>query len=178
MVAIRAAVLVCAAVLASLASAGCGSSGSPTPPVFTLTSPDVDEDGRVPEWAIGRFGGYCDGSNRSINLQWSAAPAGTRSFVVVMTDDSYVHWVVTGIPATVTELSAADDGRVSSGVVGRALSGPGSYIGPCVAGHSYVFTAYALEIMFRGDATTALDDAMADMDGHILAESSLTTRRS
>jgi Raf kinase inhibitor-like YbhB/YbcL family protein len=177
---LRATMAVAAAVLTPLVTAGCGSTAPVTQavPEFTVASPDVTADGLVPDWAIGSFGGFCDGENRSINLRWSNVPEGTKSFVVLMVDDSYTHWVVTDIPATVTELAAADGGQVSVGVVGKNLSGPTGYIGPCVAGHQYVYTAYALDVMLNGTTETEIEAAKADMEGHILAESSLTTMRS
>jgi len=166
------------AVVTGLAATSCGTGGAAAgPPAFTLSSPDVTADGVVPDWAIGRFGGLCDGKNRSISLRWTDAPAATESFTVVMVNDSYTHWVITGIPKTATGFAATDDGRVSPGVLGQSVNGPGSYTGPCVAGNQYVYTVYALDLTINGNASTTIEDVRAAIEGHALAESSLTTQR-
>ena len=70
---------------ATLLLPACGSQapagGEQPSATLTLTSPDVNADGTVPTWAVGAFGGYCDGENRSIALAWSGVPGGTVSFV-------------------------------------------------------------------------------------------------
>ena len=54
-------------------------------PVFTLVSPDLPAGKRIAErFTANAFG--CHGPNESPALQWSNAPAGTRSFAVTMFD--------------------------------------------------------------------------------------------
>src|SRR5688572_29057402 len=51
-----------------------------------------------------------DGDNSSPNLNWSGAPEGTKSFVLMMDDPDaatpkpFVHWIMYNIPASVTAL--------------------------------------------------------------------------
>ncbi len=174
--------------LACLAVTGCAANadennGQPasvptsTSTSLQLTSPDVDAEGFVPTSAIGSFAGYCDGENRSITLAWTGAPEGTVSFTVLMVDGSYPHWAVMNIPATATGLAAADDGKVTEGIVGTSLAGTGRYIGPCADGHEYVYTVYALDTELDATPATTVFEAEGLMQGHILAEASLTAKR-
>jgi Raf kinase inhibitor-like YbhB/YbcL family protein len=167
--------------LACLALAGCGADEpavSPSPSAsLRLTSPDVTAEGFVPTTAIGSFGSYCDGENRSLTLEWTDAPAGTKSFTVLMIDGSYPHWAVMNIPPTATGLDPADNGRVTEGIVGTSIAGPGGYVGPCVEGHEYVYTVYALDTELEATQSTTVFEAQGLMEGHILAEASLTTQR-
>jgi Raf kinase inhibitor-like YbhB/YbcL family protein len=165
------------AVATSVLLSACGTPTDTPPAAFALTSPDVSADGTVPDWAIGDFGSYCDGENRSITLQWSNAPLGVASFVVSMIDGAYEHWVVTDIPATATGLASTPDGALSEGVVGASIAGPGGYVGPCVDGHEYVYTVYALDTTLEGTEQTTWDEAQNLMEGQVLGSASLTTRR-
>lgn len=172
----RPAVLLAALTLAVAALAGCGDEPTAAPAPLTLTSPDLAEDATVPEWALGSYGAMCDGENRSITLRWNGAPEGTRSFAVTMTNRGFNHWVVTDIPATVTELPATLDGLVTEGVVGSSLAGPGTYIGPCLRGDEYTYTLYALDTTVGGTAHTTEAHAHIAMAEHVLAKASLTVR--
>src|SRR6185369_9052993 len=46
----------------------------------------------------------CDGNNTSPALNWTEPPAGTKSFVLIMTDPdaggTWFHWVIYNIPAS------------------------------------------------------------------------------
>ena len=77
---------------------------------FVLSSPDARLALRVPEeYTANVFG--CPGGNMSPALQWSGAPAGTKSFVVTLFDpdvpetgSGWWHWVVYDLPANATSL--------------------------------------------------------------------------
>jgi Raf kinase inhibitor-like YbhB/YbcL family protein len=126
----------------------------------------------------------CGGQNVSPALSWSDAPAGTKSFAVVMFDVDgqrglgSVHWVAYAIGHSTASL-AEGLGSGGSGLVGGTLS-PGnvSYRGPCPpvgdAPHHYVLSVYALDLArnaYAGGMTR--DELFAAIKGHILAESSV-----
>jgi Raf kinase inhibitor-like YbhB/YbcL family protein len=95
-------------------------------------------------------------------IQWSAAPAGTASFVLMLHDadalaantstDDFLHWMLWNIPATATGLPQGmpdgfelPDGMRQISVSGSRYRGPGaSATGPI---HHYVLELYALDTM-------------------------------
>ena len=121
-------------------------------------------------------------------LSWSEIPAGTQS-IAVLCDDSdapagdWVHWVLFNLAPDVRALpenvarDAALPGDAVQGVNDYDRHG---YDGPCPPWndsiiHHYVFTVYALDVetlpltgKFGGP------EVRAAMQGHILAEASLT----
>ncbi len=143
---------------------------------FTLTSPAFAAQGGIPE----RF--TCDGEDIPPPLAWTGAPAGTRSFALVVDDPdapmgTWVHWVLYDLPDTLTGLPEA--------VTVKALP-PGTregtnswrrtgYGGPCPPSgrHRYFHKLYALDILLPdlGHPTrAALEKAMT---GHVLAQTEL-----
>ena len=108
-----------------------------------------------------QYGFGCSGSNRSPQLSWSGAPAGTRSFAVTCFDpdaptgSGFWHWVVVNISATVTEL-AEDAGSGSSNKLPQGAMqirndvGTREYAGPCPPQgdhpHRYLFTVFAVGV--------------------------------
>jgi len=152
----------------------------PKAPVLELSSPDIDAEGYVTAANEGNVAPYCDGENVSLNFTWTNVPEATESFALLMTDPQYAdydHWVVTGIPATETSLDAAAGGAVEVGIVGTNSRGPGDYVGPCQPDNGYRYTLYALDSVIEGDATTTPADALALIDGHVLAEASIEAMR-
>jgi len=105
------------------------------------------------------FGFGCAGGNRSPQLAWSGAPAGTESFAVTCFDpdaptgSGFWHWVVVNIPATVDalQLGAGDPaaGLMPAGALEvRTDFGKPGYGGPCPPQganiHRYIFTLFAV----------------------------------
>lgn len=136
---------------ASTGDAG-GEDAASTDPM-TLTSPAV-VDGRLAKDYT------CDVSNApSPALSWTAGPAGTLSYAVVMTDLSIaapnLHWIIYDVPANTTSLAAAIPKVYEPGAPAPAGSkqskaswGPDyGYFHPCPPSgdHDYVFTVYALK---------------------------------
>ncbi len=155
-----------------------GHTAQPGP--LVLTSPDLDADGALPAWSAGRYSTVCDGENRSPALTWQGGPEGVESYVLTLTDPAhpqYVHWVVTGIPGDLAGLDQATEGTLDVGVVGASYRGDGLYAGPCVEGNLYVYTLYALDEDLVGDASTSLTEALALVDGHVVAEATLEVTR-
>ncbi len=141
---------------------------------FRLSSPDAAEGATIKaEQVFNSFG--CSGQNVSPALQWTGAPAGTRSFALIVHDPDaptgvggFTHWVLYDIPATATSLAkgagSADGKNLPAGAAQSPTSfGTPGYGGPCPpAGdkpHRYVFTLYALNVDKDGvppNATQAL----------------------
>jgi len=128
---------------------------------LTLTSSSFKEGGTLPMDHIlsSDYGFGCSGGNKSPQLSWSGAPAGTKSFAVhcfdpdAPTGSGFWHWVVVNIPANVTELKL-DAGNPSAGLLPKgALQtrtdfGKPGYGGPCPpeghGPHRYQFTLFAV----------------------------------
>jgi Raf kinase inhibitor-like YbhB/YbcL family protein len=126
---------------------------------LTLSSTDIAPGKTIPDHQV--FNGFgCTGGNISPALSWSNAPAGTKSFALLVHDpdaptgSGWWHWVVYDIPADVTSLPAgAGDPKknlMPSGVVqGRTDFGTRGYGGPCPPPgkpHHYYFRLYALKV--------------------------------
>jgi len=135
---------------------------------LNLTS-SVFRDGQtIPQSAV--FSGMgCTGDNQSPDLQWSGAPAGTKSFAVTMWDPDaptgvgFVHWVLFNIPRNVTSLEAGAGKKKDAGVGamhGTSDFGMQSYGGPCPppkdSPHHYHLLVYALDVdKLEGASETA-----------------------
>jgi Raf kinase inhibitor-like YbhB/YbcL family protein len=134
---------------------------SPPDSHFVLSSPDARLAVRVPEeYTANVFG--CTGANVSPALQWSGAPAGTKSFVITLFDpdvpdtgSGWWHWVVYDVPANVNSLPKGAGAEHSSMLPagtqqGRTDLGHDAYHGPCPdkgqPPHHYKFTIYALSV--------------------------------
>jgi Raf kinase inhibitor-like YbhB/YbcL family protein len=128
---------------------------------FVLLSPDAQLAAKVPEiYTANVFG--CTGGNMSPPLQWTGAPAGTKSFVVTLFDpdvhddpSGWWHWIVYNLPATVDKLPKGAGSEHSSvlpsgTMQGRTDLGNDAYLGPCPdkgdRPHRYTFTIYALSV--------------------------------
>jgi Raf kinase inhibitor-like YbhB/YbcL family protein len=128
---------------------------------FVLSSPDTQLAAKVPEiYTANVFG--CTGGNMSPPLQWTGAPAGTKSFVVTLFDpdvhddpSGWWHWVVYNLPATVDKLPKGAGVEHSTvlppgTMQGRTDLGNDAYHGPCPdkgdRPHQYTFTIYALSV--------------------------------
>ncbi len=124
--------------------------GVPSPPPaasapFGVSSPAFAANTPIPaEYS-------CNGRNVPPPLRWENPPPGTESLALVVDDPDavgglYIHWVVTGIPPTASEIV---DGVLPEGAkVGPNSGGNARYLGPCPpAGsglHHYRFQLYAL----------------------------------
>ena len=158
---------------------------------FTLSSPEIDPTKPLPQRFV--FDGFgCKGENRSPELRWSGAPAGTKSYAVTVYDpdaptgSGWWHWLVVDVPATADGLPGNAGAVDGSGLPAPAkhvrtdFGGPG-FGGACPpAGrepHRYVFTVFALKVESLGlpdNATAAMAGFM--MRAYALGEASFTVR--
>ncbi|OLP47838.1 hypothetical protein BJF91_03965 [Allorhizobium taibaishanense] len=154
---------------------------------FTLTSPDAKDGGTLSEQQVSNVFG-CTGGNRSPALEWSGAPADTKSFVVSLYDmdaptgSGFWHWVMFDIPADVHKLDVgitADKGAPQGAIQSRADAGVPAYLGACPPPgqkHRYVFTVTALKVdklPLDSSASGALIGFMGNANA--LAKATITT---
>lgn len=148
-----------AAAIAPLAAQTAGNAAHRGAGAFTLTSPDIAAGAHIAEAQV--FNGFgCTGGNISPTLSWRNAPAGTKSFALLVHDpdaptgSGWWHWVVYNIPASASSLPAgAGDPHkqlMPPGVVqARTDFGTPGYGGPCPPPgkpHHYYFRLYALKV--------------------------------
>ena len=104
---------------------------------FALRSSSFGPNGSIPKQHT------CQGSDVSPPLAWSGAPAGTKSFVLIVDDPdapdpnapkmTWVHWVLYNLPATASELpKGAGAGALPAGTrAGLNDFKRPTYGGPC-----------------------------------------------
>jgi Raf kinase inhibitor-like YbhB/YbcL family protein len=140
---------------------------------FTITSSAFTDGGNIPS----KF--TCDAGQTSPSpaLAWKDAPAGTKSFVLIMDDPDvpmpggFTHWVLADIPGTASELP--EGFQVGSlGVSANSGFRRAGYGGPCppTGVHHYHFKLSALDVaslgVMQGAPRADVEKAMA---GHVLA---------
>jgi Raf kinase inhibitor-like YbhB/YbcL family protein len=155
-------------------------------PLFVLRSPTLREGQTIANMHIYDGAG---GENVSPALEWSHAPAGTKSLAVTLHDPDpssvrgWWHWVMYNIPPNVTRLAAGvgDPAReFTPGIThGNTDFGRPGYGGPCPPKgdppHRYIFSIHALDVdrIEAGENASAASIA-AHIRAHWLASAALT----
>ena len=125
----------------------------------------------------------CPGKNVSPQLAWHDAPAGTRSFAILMydVDGQYgagvSHWVAYNIAPTATGL-AEGDGSASKGFTGGSNTrGMSTYMGPCPpqgdGPHHYLITVMATDLEPNLPAGLTREQFLAQSKGHLLSSATI-----
>jgi len=123
---------------------------------FSLTSDDIAEAAPLRLSHVHHSAG---GANHSPHLRWSGQPAGTRGFVVTCFDpdaptgSGFWHWVLVGVPASVTELprgAGAAEAQLPPGAFHvrndfGSLDYGGAAPPPGDQPHRYIFVIHALD---------------------------------
>lgn len=147
------------------------------PLTLRVSSPAFGPNGSIPIEHTG------EGQDVAPGLAWSPPPAGTKSVAILVEDPdapnpaapqrTWVHWVVTGIPPTVTSLRGGST-LPAQAVVGTNDWGERRWRGPMppIGRHRYFFKVYALDIALSAPGITKLE-LLAAMKGHILAQGEL-----
>ena len=142
---------------------------------MNLSSPSFKNGGDIDK----KF--TCDGADVSPELVWSDAPAGTKTFALLVDDPdapvgNWNHWTIWNVPASAQHLSEGTpkEARLSDGSQ-QGLNDfhePG-YNGPCPPQgkrHRYYFKLFALDTKLELKPTAAKKELEAAIKGHILAQ--------
>jgi Raf kinase inhibitor-like YbhB/YbcL family protein len=121
----------------------------------------------------------CEGADISPSLEWSGAPAETRSFALVVEDPDapggvWRHWLLYDLGARIQALPQGFKPG-SLGVSGTNDFGKPGYGGPCPpkgrGPHRYFFRLSALSVETLGLGPGAKGDELSTaMKGHVLGE--------
>ena len=149
--------------------------------MMTICSPDFQHNGSIPRKYTSQ------GENISPPLEWSGAPAGTMSFVLIVDDQdapdprapqvTWVHWVLYDIPVEARSLSAdvlrhGLPAGTRTGINGWKRT---SYGGPAppAGRHRYFHRLYALDVVLPDLEYPAKARLLNAMKGRVLAEAHL-----
>lgn len=144
---------------------------------FTITSPNFTDGGPLsPRQEFNQDG--CTGSNIAPVLHWKNVPAGTKSFVLLLSDydapvaGGFHHWVVYNIPANARELHG--NNPFTEGTNDFGLTG---YGGPCPPAtgetHHYLFLLYAINVAQVGAPGLTFSQVMAVIQNDVVGATSI-----
>ncbi len=150
-------------------------------PALDFTSPDIAAGKPIDV----KFSSY--GDSKSPALNWSAGPAGTGAYVVVLQDPIVgrdkpnQHWIIYNIPANVTSLPQDLPKEVSlsapAGAMQASARNSAGYFGPRPPSgqtHNYVYQVFAIDApLTLAQADVNTDTLTAAIKGHVLAAGKL-----
>ena len=141
-----------AVVLAVLTLAGCGTAGygAPVAPSRMSVSSEAFVSGTLAQ----RYTCHGPGTKMNPPLNWSGAPAGTKSLALIVDDSSApitptIYWLVFDINPGATDIQ---EGSLPTGArQAQNSAGTPGYNPPCPHGrpHPYRFTVYALNTTLK-----------------------------
>jgi para-nitrobenzyl esterase len=148
------------------------------PTALKVTSPAFKEGGDIPFENTGYRNSTFPG------LAWTAGPANTRCYVVIMQDGDalsrgapILHWTMLNIPQSVTHLDPGMTTPPAGAQNGPNIRGPEhAYMGPHTPPgpkHRYHFQVFALDTAIPASATSSYADIVNAMKGHVLASGEL-----
>ena len=162
-----------------LTLAGLAAATAPAP--LRLTSPAFADHGAIPRRHT------CEGDDVAPPLAWTGAPAGTRSFALVVDDPdapdprapktTWVHWVLVDLPPAAAALAPGATAATLPAGAREGLNdwGRPGWGGPCppVGRHRYFFKLYALDCTLPAPAHPTQAQLERAMRGHVLAHAEL-----
>jgi Raf kinase inhibitor-like YbhB/YbcL family protein len=136
---------------------------------LTVTSPAFKNMGDIP------FANTQYQTNTFPGLEWTAGPAGTQTYAIIMQDTDgaagrgggiFLHWTAFNIKGTKLDagMTALPSGANGPGM-GRGYMGPRTPAGPK---HRYHFQVFALDTTLA-ETYANIDALTAAMKGHVLA---------
>lgn len=166
------------------APAGESPASAPEPAQIRLSSAGFVDGGVIP--VIYARPGVEGGANVSIPLEWTGAPAKTRSYALALVDmhemaNEWIHWLVVDIDAGVSSLPEGSS-RIEMVPGARELQttfGSPGYEGPeppiGSGDHEYRATIYALDVeKLEIDSDPDHQEFLAAIEGHVLARGTVT----
>ena len=171
--------------LATALGAAAGAAHAAEP--FAITSASFKDGTMMAAKYAGATAGNanCVGQNVSPALSWTNAPAGTKSFALMMIDPEgrgglgVNHWVAYGIPASVTGFAEGEVSKPSEKYVGgKSTQNVGYYTGPCTPPgttvHHYTFVVIATDLDPAAlPPGLTREQANAKLDGHIKGDAGI-----
>ena len=157
-----------------------GTGGSNVP--FAVTSTAFTEGAALPpEHQCAPIAG---GQNVSPPLSWTAGPAGTQSYALVMkdVDINFNHWVIWDIPASALGLpSGVENTFLPANVSGAKQAALNAnlvgYFGPCspTTVNTYEFRVYAMPVANMAGLTqqSTMAEAVQAIEGQALASAAI-----
>lgn len=141
---------------------------------LTVSSPAFTNGGDIPFENTQYKGNVFPG------LTWSAGPAGTKVYVVIMQDTDILrqgapilHWTMVNIPVSTTKLDAGMTAPPSGAQHGPNMRGAAQpYMGPRTpAGpkHRYHLQVFALDATISAEAAASYATLIEAMKDHVLA---------
>jgi Raf kinase inhibitor-like YbhB/YbcL family protein len=163
-------------ILGTLIAFGIVPSATSTTQAFKLASSAFSTGQKIPDKYT------CDDLGLSPPLNWTGAPAGTKTYVLIVEDQNalnFTHWVIFNLPSnqTVLDEAVSPKGVLPKGAAqGKNDFGAVGYGGPCPpsGSHRYVFHLYALDTSLALSAGATKQAVRTAMKGHVLAEATLT----
>jgi Raf kinase inhibitor-like YbhB/YbcL family protein len=165
-----------------------GGGKGPAGPGLTLTSPDFQDGGVIPD-KFSQKGGQ---NGPSPKLEWTNVPMGTQSFVLLFHDpdvalqkklDDVTHWMAFNIPGTARELAGgvSADAKLPDGTIQiKNTRNNVGYMGPGAGAagpyHHYTFELFALDTKLDLTESASRADVMKAVDGHIIGKAVLEGR--
>lgn len=153
---------------------------------LTLKSSAFKHEGDIPSSYT------CDGEDLFPGLEWSDAPEGTKSFVLICDDPdvpetlrdkvpdlTWDHLVIFNIPSSTQEIAQGIFHCPSGAICGTNSWSRNDYGGPCPPNpkhHRYFFTLYALDRDLNLEASAGKKDVLKAMEGHVLGKTTLMGR--
>jgi len=154
------------ALAAALVVAGCGQGAPVAPRTLSVTSEEFIQNLLPRQYT-------CHGNKINPPLSWSGAPAGTKSFALVVDDASapitpYIYWLVFDIGPGTTDIQEGSPPTGARQAMNSA--GTASYDAPCPSGqpHMYRFTVYALNSWVSLPNGSPLPNVLAEIAAHTI----------
>jgi Raf kinase inhibitor-like YbhB/YbcL family protein len=174
-------VAVLAAAVAIVNAQDKGAKKQGPPPMLKITVPAFPDGARVPS----KYTCAAGPNSPSPAINWSNAPSGTQSFVVILHDpdpvianstNDVLHWAIYDIPGNATSLpeNVAKGDQSDGAKQINNIAGGAGYLGPCPppghGDHHYTLEVFALNAKLGIPASSSRADLMNAMNGKVLSK--------